>query len=47
MEINIEQAINYLLFREYLKEFIVEDGLNQHRSGLNFEDWLKQNKLLK
>ncbi len=32
--------LEWILYREYQSEFVVIDGLNQHRQGLNFEEWL-------
>jgi hypothetical protein len=39
-----EAVEDYKLNQEYFSEFKVIDGLNQHPSGLNFEQYLSQTK---
>ena len=49
MKKNSEQYLRYtmnrveeqILFSEYLDEFEVIDGLNQHKDGLTFKEWRK------
>lgn len=46
LNIDLEKAILLILGNEYLKEFESIDGLNQHRNGLNFYEWLYKGKLI-
>lgn len=44
--ININKAIEFILYELYTKEFVVIDGYNQHEDGLTFEEWLEKYKLV-
>lgn len=44
--IDIQNALIYLLFKDYKAEWQVEDGLNQHPEGLNFYEWLEKYQLV-
>lgn len=46
LEIDVPKAIEFILLKEYFKEFEVIDRLNQHPKGLNFYEWLFKNKLI-
>ena len=37
-----EILLKYLLNEKYLSEFIVSDGLSQHRYGYDFNTWLRK-----
>ena len=39
-EKNLKTLVSYLLYKEYLSEFKIIDGLNQHKDGLNFQEWV-------
>lgn len=45
MGINYKEAIKYLLFKEYEKEFEIVDGIRQHKDGLSYVDWLERKGL--
>lgn len=48
MEINIEinEALVFLLEKEYFKTFEVINGLNQNPNGDNFYSWLHKRNLI-
>lgn len=35
-----EDLLRYLLYKKYLSEFRVIDGLSQHPEGMGFDEWL-------
>ena len=41
-QINNNKAIEFLLMREWEKEFEVIDKVNQHKDGLSFDDWCRK-----
>ena len=45
-KIIIAKSLSFLLQERYLSEFEVIDGINQHKDGLNFYDWLYKNELI-
>ena len=44
--INIDKTIEYLLMKEWLSEFIVEEKLSQHKDGLSFDEWCEKKGLI-
>lgn len=44
--LNTVKAIEILLFAEYYREFEVIDGVNRHRNGTNYYEWLYEKKLI-
>ena len=44
--IKYSESILFLLQKQYESEFKIIEDMNQHPSGLNFEDWLYSNGLI-
>lgn len=42
----IGKSIEFLLKKEYVSEFQIIDGLDQHPEGLNFLQWLNEKGFL-
>lgn len=36
---NILSLLKEMMHKEYSSEFIIEDGLRQHKDGLDFRQW--------
>lgn len=44
--VNYQKALELLLQEMYFQEFEIIDGLNQHRDGLNYYEWLHKKQLI-
>jgi hypothetical protein len=45
-DINIREAVDFLLHQEYVREFEIIDGLNKHPKGYTFDEWLRCYKFI-
>lgn len=45
-KLDIERVLNFLLLKQYESEFIIEEGLNQHKDGLSYQGWLRVKSLI-